>query len=144
MADNKNNTYEANGEEIFHISYTLRLDKRVFFKFYTTKYETVANRFRFFDARIPRTIALGKPYGIVCLAQDIKPPELDTSIATVFILKVKKPDWFDTSEEDFMQQHKVEAADAEAQMQQQDLYELMDQIVLDPLLSKTIGAQKGK
>ena len=82
--------------EVFCVTYTFKFDKRVFYKFFGTRYEQNQDRLKFTDARVPICIPLGA--SSLFVGQEIQPPELDKRTATIFILRMQKPMWFDRTE----------------------------------------------
>lgn len=96
--------------EIFCVTYTFKFDKKIFYKFFCSRYEQVQNNLKFTDARVSISIPLGA--GSVFVGQDIQPPELDKRTATIFILRMQKPEWFGRTEmdvDDFLSMSKTES-----------------------------------
>jgi hypothetical protein len=94
----KTDIITAPGNEVFCVTYTYKLEKKIFYKFFGTRYEQARDILKFTDARVPISIPVGG--ASVSVGQEIKPPELDKKSTTIFILRMQKPAWFDRTESD--------------------------------------------
>lgn len=123
----------ADNEHVFAVKYTMQIKEKLFFPFFATGYRVKDDVMEFYDSKVPGSIVVGDGIKIEQFGQVIKKPILDKKLATIFLYKVKKPAWFDKSEEDVLKYLK------ESDLDINDIqYINMDGIV-DPLLDKVIN-----
>ncbi len=89
--------YKSNPDEVFYVVFTPKLAYKTFYKFFATTYEYDGQIVLFKGAKIPFTILSDS--GPIQVAQDIRAPELTQKSASIFIYNVKKPEWFDITED---------------------------------------------
>lgn len=80
---------------VFLVKYSHYQDKTMY-AFWCDGYEQKPDRYRFINARVPR--AVGGPLGSIAYA--IQPPELDKVHTYIYAYEVKRPAWFDHTDED--------------------------------------------
>jgi len=126
----------AGEDKIFAVKYTLDLDKKQFFPFFALGYRQYDDRIEFFNTKIPGTVIGNAGFGSLInqYGQEVSAPVLAKKLATVFMYRTKRPDWFDKSEQFVIDSlEKV----TEENKQRPDDYQAFDGL-LNPLISQVI------